>query len=155
MVNTSVVAKLALSGFAVALLVAFHAQEQHERQQLIRRNLKSLFQDPHTLTRKTNNNIDNNYDNNNINNNGGRTGIADGCYHVYLDVGSNIGVHARFLFESHLYPNAVNAHNVFNTYFGTPADRSNHDICIFAFEPNPAHRERLELLQKVYNGAGW
>ena len=29
--------------------------------------------------------------------------LADGCYHVFLDVGSNIGNHARFLYEPSLY----------------------------------------------------
>ena len=28
---------------------------------------------------------------------------ADGCYHVFLDVGSNIGNHVRFLYEPQLY----------------------------------------------------
>jgi hypothetical protein len=30
--------------------------------------------------------------------------LADGCYHVFLDVGSNIGVTGRMLLEPHLYP---------------------------------------------------
>ena len=32
--------------------------------------------------------------------------LADGCYHVFLDVGSNIGMHVRFLLEPHKYPKA-------------------------------------------------
>ena len=32
--------------------------------------------------------------------------LADGCYHVFLDVGSNIGMHVRFLLEPHKYPQA-------------------------------------------------
>ena len=32
--------------------------------------------------------------------------LADGCYHVFLDVGSNIGMHVRFLFEPFLYNKA-------------------------------------------------
>ncbi len=33
--------------------------------------------------------------------------LADGCYHVFLDVGSNIGVHGRMLLEPHLYPKEI------------------------------------------------
>ena len=44
---------------------------------------------------------------------------GDGCYHVFLDIGANIGVHGRFLFEPDVYPNAILAHNVFDKHFGT------------------------------------
>ena len=30
--------------------------------------------------------------------------LGDGCYHVFLDVGSNRGVHGRFFYEPELYP---------------------------------------------------
>ncbi len=34
--------------------------------------------------------------------------LADGCYNVFVDVGANIGVHTRFLYESLRYiPNQV------------------------------------------------
>lgn len=141
--------KLVFLGFVVLFLSSSHAhaqeEEQQQRQIRKRRNLAtSSFFDPQTTTGKTIDNISDRV-----------SGIADGCYHVYLDVGSNIGVHARFLYESHLYPHAKKAAKVFDTYFGSPSDRNNNDICIFAFEPNPAHRERLELLEKIYNNAGW
>jgi len=32
--------------------------------------------------------------------------LGDGCWHIYLDVGSNIGVQVRKLFEPHRYPKA-------------------------------------------------
>ena len=32
--------------------------------------------------------------------------ILDGCYHVYLDVGSNIGVQVRKLYQPEHFPNA-------------------------------------------------
>ena len=43
--------------------------------------------------------------------------ILDGCYHVYLDVGSNIGVQIRKLFEPEKYPDAY-VHSIFNSQFG-------------------------------------
>ena len=45
------------------------------------------------------------------------TTLLDGCYHVYLDVGSNVGVQVRKLFEQDEYPEAL-AIPVFNDFFG-------------------------------------
>lgn len=36
----------------------------------------------------------------------GRPKLGDGCHHVFIDVGSNIGVHARFLYEPDRYPDS-------------------------------------------------
>ena len=30
--------------------------------------------------------------------------LAEGCQHIFVDAGANIGIHARFLFEPHLWP---------------------------------------------------
>ena len=43
--------------------------------------------------------------------------LLDGCYHVYLDVGSNIGVQVRKLYQPQYYPGAA-ALNVFKEAFG-------------------------------------
>jgi len=81
--------------------------------------------------------------------------FGDGCYHVFLDVGSNVGVHGRFLFEPQKYPNAKEAHGIFNEHFGGPEIRDNRNICVFAFEPNPVHKERHLQLQEAYSKVGW
>lgn len=93
--------------------------------------------------------------------------LADGCYHVFLDVGANLGVHARFLYEPDHYPDATLARGWFDDQFGPAGTatntssasssirRDNRDICVFAFEPNPQHRERLLSLQKAYAAIGW
>ena len=65
--------------------------------------------------------------------NGTRSKLGDGCYHIFLDVGANIGVHGRFLYEPELYPKAVTARSIFDAEFGK--DRDNRDFCVFAFEP--------------------
>jgi Methyltransferase FkbM domain len=78
--------------------------------------------------------------------------LADGCHHVFLDVGANIGIHARFLFESELYPDAA-ALKWFDDAYGT--SRDNRDICVFAFEPNPKHTQRLHDLSEAYAAMGW
>ncbi|KAL9178533.1 hypothetical protein ACHAXT_001871 [Thalassiosira profunda] len=82
-----------------------------------------------------------------------QTKLGDGCYHIFLDVGANIGVHTRFLYQPELYPKAVRAREIFDQQFG--ASRNNSDFCSFGFEPNPAHAERHARLASAYNGQGW
>ncbi|KAL3799292.1 hypothetical protein HJC23_013017 [Cyclotella cryptica] len=82
-----------------------------------------------------------------------RRKLGDGCYHIFLDVGANIGLHARFLYEPHSYPEAETAKSIFETEFGTTA-RDNRDFCVFAFEPNPIHRARHEKLKKHFEESG-
>ena len=95
--------------------------------------------------------------------------LGDGCRHVFLDVGSNIGVHSRILFEPSMYPiknntNAIaansglakfSARHFFEEQFGLEDDRVNTEICIFAFEPNPKHIQRQRELEQVYKNMGW
>ena len=78
---------------------------------------------------------------------------ANGCRYVFLDVGSNVGMHVRFLFEPERFP--LNKYGgIFNRTF--PRRRSDRqDICAFGFEPNPKHKERLNQLQKQYSEIGW
>ncbi|KAL7480662.1 hypothetical protein ACHAW6_006332 [Cyclotella cf. meneghiniana] len=78
--------------------------------------------------------------------------LGDGCYHVFLDVGANIGVHARFLYEPESYPDAHVARSIFEREFG--ASRDNRDFCVFAFEPNPSHLERHANLTKHFEKMG-
>ena len=105
--------------------------------------------------------------------------LGDGCYHVFLDVGSNIGNHVRFLFESQLYPKATIAKRFFDDAFGTEnsgdensgdgggnSDNNsrnndnnhnsrNRNVCVFSFEPNPDHITRHKQLQNAYHQKGW
>jgi len=76
---------------------------------------------------------------------------GDGCYHVFLDLGANIGMHARFLFEPQRYPRSQYA-QIFSKYFGD-SDRSSL-ACAFEFEPNPKHQLRHEGLVAHYAGRG-
>ncbi|KAL7528186.1 hypothetical protein ACHAXR_002313 [Thalassiosira sp. AJA248-18] len=82
-----------------------------------------------------------------------KSSLANGCHHIFLDIGANIGIHSRFLFEPHAYPYARVARQVFDEQFGK--ERDNRDICSFAFEPNPAHAERHKKLTESYNKLGW
>ena len=46
--------------------------------------------------------------------------LLDGCRHVFLDVGSNRGVHVRFLYEPSAYPLSKYVHRwrIFESHFG-------------------------------------
>ena len=84
--------------------------------------------------------------------------MGDGCKHVYLDLGSNIGVHNRFLFQPEFYPK-TSMRAVFNEAFGSPRMRfgpSNESgICAFAFEANPVHAaSRLRAMKECYLAQG-
>ena len=74
----------------------------------------------------------------------------DGCLHVFLDIGSNVGIQLMHLYEpssvssvkSHLQP-------AFNKLFGKDqSDRAN--VCAFAIEPNAHHSSRLQSLRDRY-----
>ena len=107
---------------------------------------------------------------------------ADGCRHVFLDVGSNRGVSVRKLFEPAAYPisrydwdnaglprwlccrnhSAPSGHifyaPMFDELFGGAAQRGRHNfggLCAFAFEPNPQHTRRLQELEACYKARGW
>jgi FkbM family methyltransferase len=78
--------------------------------------------------------------------------LADGCYHVFLDLGSNRGVHGRFFFEPELYPGSTVV-PIFDDIFGK--DRKTSHSCVFAFEPNPYHIKNQRAIEKAYNLMGW
>ncbi len=71
--------------------------------------------------------------------------LADGCRHVYIDMGTNIGHQIRKVYQPELYlGNPTEA--IFKAYF--PDDRSN--VCSFGFEGNPLHDSRLKRLEKSF-----
>ena len=78
---------------------------------------------------------------------------ADGCHHIFIDGGANIGVHGRFLLEPENYPDASVARRIFDAQFG--ALRDNRDFCVFEIEPNPAHYATLMNKSKAYQKMGW
>lgn len=75
------------------------------------------------------------------------------CRHVYLDVGTNVGVQIRKLYEPHKYPKAAATHGVFTRYFG-PHGAARCGVCAIGVEPNPHHRTKLANLQRRYRAAG-
>ena len=84
-----------------------------------------------------------------------RTRLGDGCRHVFLDVGSNHGLHVRYLMEgSRVFQGSPYlGWKIFDEYFG-PDFVDDKSICAFAFEPHPANRPRLNNLAMRLRGQG-
>ena len=110
----------------------------------------------------------------------GQARWADGCDHVFLDIGANRGVSIRKLFEPEAYPTAgydwdnaglprwLLGKNrtaprdhmfyapLFDEHFGANRASNNFGrICAFGFEPNPQHTPRLQALERCYTQRGW
>ena len=79
--------------------------------------------------------------------------LGDGCYHVFLDVGANVGVHGRFLLEPGKYPLSESSVPLFCKEYGHSLD--NRDVCVFAFEANHKHWPRLAEVSEAYSRMGW
>ena len=87
-------------------------------------------------------------------NQAGLTKQPDRCEHIYFDLGSNIGVQIRKLFEPEKYPGAKVLPQ-FDRLFG-PAPGRRESVCAFGFEANPAHKARLADIEKCYHDVhGW
>ena len=86
--------------------------------------------------------------------------LLDGCYHVYIDVGTNRGIQIRKLFEPEKYPDA-NVHTVFDMKFGNITERLQQTIdggsmiCALGFEPNSHHTKQLRKIESTYQQCGW
>jgi len=78
----------------------------------------------------------------------------DGCYHVYIDVGSHRGIQIRKLYEPRKYPNSK-VHPLFDKFFGEPNERNSSEICTIGFEPDPRYRMDLRLIKSNYEKMGW
>jgi len=81
--------------------------------------------------------------------------ILDGCHHVYLDMGTNIGIQIRKVYQPELFPKSGML-PIFDKYFGPKASRLRPGaVCSVGWEPNPAHTPVLERLEDSYNRCGW
>ena len=74
-----------------------------------------------------------------------------GCTAAYIDVGTNIGVQLRKLFEPYKYRGALAVH-VFREVFGVVGNRCR--VCAIGVEPNPRHGARLNDLESKLQAAG-
>jgi len=74
-----------------------------------------------------------------------------GCEHFYVDMGTNIGVQIRKLYEPEKYPSAP-VHAVFENYFGSG---QRCKVCSVGFEPNSAHRRKNDRVQQALANVGF
>mmetsp|Transcript_45686 Transcript_45686/g.110695 ORF Transcript_45686/g.110695 Transcript_45686/m.110695 type:complete len:312 (-) Transcript_45686:81-1016(-) len=91
--------------------------------------------------------------NNTKSNRGQKERLADGCFHVFIDVGANVGVHGRFLYEPDKYNLSKFAVPLFEKKFGR--NRLNKEYCVLAIEANPKHWDRLDAISIIYRSFGW
>ncbi|CAF0951545.1 unnamed protein product [Adineta steineri] len=69
--------------------------------------------------------------------------FLDGCRYIYIDMGTNIGVQIRKLYEPQLYPNA-SVVPLFKRIFG----KHTKEVCSVGFEANPIHSNYLKEFEK-------
>jgi len=71
-------------------------------------------------------------------------------------VGANVGVQIRKLFEAEKYPGASIIHDYFDRMFGDVNERRKAGrVCVFTFEMNPEHEQKLKFVENCYNKLGW
>lgn len=75
------------------------------------------------------------------------------CDMAYVDLGTNVGIQVRKLYEPHLYPRGKILPK-FTEYLGNVTERRAR-VCSFGFEPNPRHAKRLQDLEAAYRALGW
>jgi hypothetical protein len=75
------------------------------------------------------------------------------CIDVYLDLGSNIGVQVRKLYQPSCFPGA-NALSVFEKAFGIENSTRRQAVCALGFEPNMRHISILEKTQHYRQSQG-
>jgi len=79
--------------------------------------------------------------------------MGNGCNMVYLDLGTNIGIQIRKLYEPHKYTNAMIL-PYFDNYFGIDLE-GRKAVCSFGFEPNPNHAKYLKFNENQYLSMGY
>eukprot|EP00930_Biecheleria_cincta_P031476 TRINITY_DN2184_c0_g1_i14.p1 TRINITY_DN2184_c0_g1~~TRINITY_DN2184_c0_g1_i14.p1 ORF type:complete len:398 (+),score=55.72 TRINITY_DN2184_c0_g1_i14:28-1221(+) len=78
-----------------------------------------------------------------------------GCKKVFFDVGSNVGVHVRRIFEPELYPSSPYL-KILDKTFGSPEERrTDKSLCAFGIEANPKWTNRLKDIEESYGKMGW
>ena len=82
-----------------------------------------------------------------------------GCKKNFLDLGANIEVTVRKLFEPEKYPKSPTLF-FFNKTYGNEwlhesINKFPRRLCALGFEPNPKHQERLKELEVKYSTRNW
>jgi FkbM family methyltransferase len=75
------------------------------------------------------------------------------CTSIFLDLGANIGVQGRRLYEIEKFPRRGVLNDLFDKHFGQTLEER-LKVCTFAFEPNPRHTPRLREMEAIYQSLG-
>jgi hypothetical protein len=76
--------------------------------------------------------------------------LLDGCQYVYVDLGTNIGIQIRKLYEPFFYPKAF-VLPLFQKIFGNQTK----EVCSIGFEANPAHDSYLKEFENYCLKRKW
>jgi hypothetical protein len=76
------------------------------------------------------------------------------CTDVYLDLGTNVGVQPRKLYQPECYPRALSLPH-FERVFGPISESRRRRVCTLGFEPNPGHAAYLGKLQNFLQSLGF
>ena len=82
--------------------------------------------------------------------NSSKENLLDGCRFVYIDMGTNVGMQFRKLYEPHLFPNA-HILPIFKQYFGNYLN----EVCSVGFEANPVHNNYLKQYENYCLKNNW
>lgn len=77
--------------------------------------------------------------------------FVSSCDWIFLDIGSNRGMHSKFLYDSpSKWTRSVYATQLFPAFFGV----HRNETCSILFEPNPRHAHRQQYLQQLWKQTG-
>jgi hypothetical protein len=76
--------------------------------------------------------------------------FLDGCQYIYIDLGTNIGIQIRKLYEPFFYPKAF-VLPLFQKIFGNQTK----EVCSIGFEANPAHDSYLKEFENYCLKRKW
>ncbi|CAF1026399.1 unnamed protein product [Adineta steineri] len=76
--------------------------------------------------------------------------FLDGCRYIYIDMGTNIGVQIRKLYEPDLYPSAPIL-PIFEDMF----ENNFNEVCSIGFEANPLHDKYLTEFERYCLARKW
>lgn len=79
-----------------------------------------------------------------------QTSFLDGCRFVYIDMGTNIGIQIRKLYEPNLYPGA-SVLSLFKKVFRNYTN----EVCSVGFEANPLHSDYLKEFERYCLQRKW
>ena len=76
--------------------------------------------------------------------------FLDNCQYIYIDMGTNIGIQIRKLYEPYLYPKAQ-VLPLFQEIFGNHSN----EVCSIGFEANPLHDSYLKEYERYCLKRRW